>query len=276
MPIVIYDLIGPKSIRRSTSDIDTETDMLVRIIRKLARGFDRLRAYPIGPTEPFPGLARLPTRVRSLAADLSFNGTAGWLSPNERRALYALAYWRDGPFLEIGSWVGLSTSCIALGIRDSKRSIHFLSNDLSPSVNNFKPHKGAIGLFIPSDSSDCMATTSVEDYESNLRPILEAPGGIMGCLKCNLARNGLADLIEIAEGDFRVAVPRMSYPFVFCDCVHSPEEIQANVPSMLPLMSPDCIVAFHDTNAANERVIRSLVTIRESCQIDSLFLARVK
>ena len=75
--------------------------MIGRIIRRLARDMDRLRAYPMATDEQFPGLAEFPKRVRRLSIDLTFKEIAGWLSPNERRALYAIGYWQDGPFLAI-------------------------------------------------------------------------------------------------------------------------------------------------------------------------------
>src|SRR5688572_27206260 len=42
----------------------------------------------------------------------------GWLNQVEMQILYSLARRGNGPVLEIGSWLGRSTTAIAAGIRD--------------------------------------------------------------------------------------------------------------------------------------------------------------
>jgi hypothetical protein len=61
----------------------------------------------------------------------------GWLTANERRALYALARWAPGPTLEIGSRVGLFTTAIARGIKDSGVNKAFDTIDLNPTIECF-------------------------------------------------------------------------------------------------------------------------------------------
>src|SRR5216683_6599773 len=75
----------------------------------------------------------------------------GWMTPKERQMLYALARHLPGPITEIGSWVGLSTTAIACGIRDSKQAKQFLTYDLKLTESQFRPVDGGIGLFIGDD-----------------------------------------------------------------------------------------------------------------------------
>lgn len=250
--------------------------MLQRTVDRVGRRIDRMFAHPLADGETFPGLARLPSRVRRLSVDVTFEGIGGWLTLSERRVLHALAYWLDGPFLEIGSWLGLSTSCIASGIRRSGIPKRFISNDLNPTVANFRPTDGGIGLFIPSDSDINLGDCPVGEYEQNIRPFLERPGGVMGCLKENLERNDLLRFVEIIVGPFADAVPSLEYRFVFCDCLHNPVEIYRNVPSIATLVSSGGIFACHDTTDENEACLRTLLPVVESCQIDSLFVARLQ
>ncbi len=53
-----------------------------------------------------------------LPVDVSFF-PEGWVTPLELQVLYNLGKYGDGDFLEIGTWIGRSTTAIALGRRDS-------------------------------------------------------------------------------------------------------------------------------------------------------------
>jgi hypothetical protein len=72
-----------------------------------------------------PELRRIGSTVAKTRYYNRFPGVDGFMTVRERQALYAFARHLSGPFLEIGSWVGLSTCHIASGIRDSHESKRF-------------------------------------------------------------------------------------------------------------------------------------------------------
>jgi predicted O-methyltransferase YrrM len=114
-------------------------------------------------------MRRFADRILNLAQDFRFNqigdkeqlflniphvrfrhnveGVMGWLRPNERNALYALARWLPGPFLEVGPWAGLSTLVIANGIKDSKKEKFFVTYELNPKSENYRPVENGVGFF---------------------------------------------------------------------------------------------------------------------------------
>jgi Methyltransferase domain len=54
----------------------------------------------------------------------------GWLEPGDSLKLYELGYLAPGPFLEIGTYCGKSTTILATAIRDSGRHVDFYSLDV--------------------------------------------------------------------------------------------------------------------------------------------------
>lgn len=107
-------------------------------------------------------------------------GVAGWLSPREKQLFYAFGRWLPGPFLEVGPWVGKSTCCIASGIRDSGERKQFVSAELNPTVENFRPVRDGVGFFYPPSSTENMGACTADEYENEIRPIITSSGGVVG------------------------------------------------------------------------------------------------
>jgi predicted O-methyltransferase YrrM len=72
--------------------------------------------------------------IRLLWVPTELTPVPGWLTREEERTLYALAYILSGPFLEVGAWVGKSTSIIARAIRDSGQYKKFVTSELNPTL----------------------------------------------------------------------------------------------------------------------------------------------
>ena len=57
--------------------------------------------------------------------------------------------------------------------------------------------------------------------------------------------------------------------------MHSPAEIEANLPALTSFMEPGTVIACHDTSAENEACIRRIIDVGTSCRVGSLFVAEV-
>jgi hypothetical protein len=199
----------------------------------------------------------------------------GWLSPSEQRTLYALAFILDGPILEIGSWVGKSTGAMARAIRDSGRYKKFVTSELNPTPDHWRPVGDGIGFFLPPDSEACLGVTTMKSWKEEMEPVVTRPGGIVGALKENLQKLNLLDLVEISVGDFS-NVPRLNYRFIFSDTMHTPNEIRAGLPTLRDIIGGRSILlAAHDWAPENEKFIRETFPVLETARYDTLILYHI-
>jgi hypothetical protein len=232
-------------------------------------------------SEPFKGFSDTIRPSMAKVANTRFyrhaeqSGIPGWLSPKERQVLYALGRWLPGPITEIGSWVGLSTTAIARGIKDSKQPKEFRTYDLRLTEDQFRLIPGGIGSFLPNDDV-CHAVCTEEFYRVEIQPILSSPGGSNGMLKRHLADLGLLDNTEIFVGDFRAAQPITS-SVLFCDCLHDDDEIRLNAPALGPWLQRGSILACHDVGGVTSGIdlLRKHVPLGHGLVIDSLYVAEV-
>jgi len=222
--------------------------------------------------------------LRSLAEHINaarfyhdVSGIAGWLSSPERRALYALGLVLPGPFLEIGPWAGLSTSCIALGIRDSRTSKRFVTTELNPTLACFRKRGSEIAFHYPPESTELRGTSSETEFETDIKPVLASPGGVLGTLSRTLTSLDLNALVEVIEGDFEQVAPRLAYSFVFCDAMHDPDEIAKNGPALRNFVRPGSILACHDVtrHPDNEMRVRAHIPLINAVVCDSLLIGEV-
>jgi predicted O-methyltransferase YrrM len=211
---------------------------------------------------------------------LPFKPTAqdipGWLSNDEQKALYYLARIAPGPVMEVGAFLGRSTVTIARGIADSGRSRRFLSCELNPTVENFRPlDEHTVGFIYPASSGAVMDTIARSNYERYYQQYILAPGGIIGQLRANLQRHGVDHLVEVAEGDFRQQ-PKAAFSLIFSDVMHDEAELLRNIPDLRRYLDRRAILACHDTTPANARLLREQFTIAYAFQVHSLFIADVR
>lgn len=207
--------------------------------------------------------------------DVSQIDVPGWLSIKERKALYGLARWLPGPFLEIGPWVGLSTIIISIGIEDSKTSKQFITAEINPRLQNYRAFDNGIGFFIPPNAPLPRGVSSIDIFEKHIKPVLLAKDGVIGELQRNLLRYGQMSRVEIFEGHFK-DVKKMDYRLVFSDAMHDANEITENVEVLKQFLSPNCILACHDTTPENEVLLTRLIKFKEYTKFDSLFVGKVE
>jgi glycosyltransferase involved in cell wall biosynthesis len=219
-------------------------------------------------------LADIQSEVQNRQADDALVSTIqGWLSPAEQHVLYQLTAESAGAILEIGAWVGLSTACIALGIRENRQPRLFLTAELNPKPENYRRVDSKIGFFLEGDIEP-RGYSSIQDFRRYVKPVIRRPQGAIGALRRNLTKLGLINKVTIWDGHFRDA-PDFNYRLVFCDATHTPYEISRNLPSLCRFLRRGSIVAFHDTDASNRSKIENYITFQEAIQVDSLFVCKV-
>src|SRR5215207_804975 len=101
----------------------------------------------------------------------------GWLNQVEMQILYSLARRGEGPILEIGSWLGRSTTAIAAGIRDGGRRAFDTVDFGITSIPEFE-EKLQVGIETLSHNPTVIRS-------------IHAPGGTTALLIENLRRNNL-------------------------------------------------------------------------------------
>jgi predicted O-methyltransferase YrrM len=173
---------------------------------------------------PPPERHLLPEDVDRIVADVD-----GWFGPDEGRLLYDLASEADpaGCIVEIGSWHGRSTIWLAAGAKAGRGA----------TVVAIDPHAG-----------------------TNLRAGGERTDGI---LRSNLARAGLADVVEVVVATSQDSAVGWSRPvsLLWVDGDHTYQGVRRDLELWLPFLTPDATVALHDTFviAGPERVAHEVL-----------------
>lgn len=199
----------------------------------------------------------------------------GWLTTDETKVLYALGRYTPGPILEIGSFAGLSTVCIASGIQHGGQAKTFISVDMFPEHRHFRRLTDGVAWFMRAQDTEPFAVISETMFERDFRPALDHTGGILGALRDNLERRGLSHLVKIVQADFR-DLRQAPYRLIFCDALHGPVEIGWNAPALRTLSAPGTLLACHDTSPQNEDVLRNYLPLGRSFTIDRLLVAEVR
>jgi hypothetical protein len=249
--------------------------MRTRLRQALAIFRERLQDSNALLDAPLGDFSQLESRALAARSHRNVRGIAGWQSQPQRRALYALARTLDGPFLEIGSWAGLSTSIIAYGIRDSGRPKAFVTCELDPKLDWWRPlPDGRIGFFPPASPDVPCGSCSRELFERTMVPVVSQPGGVVGCLRRNLERLGLTRYVDIVVGDFTRA-PTLPYRFLFADTLHDVHEVRVNAPRLLEYLRDGAVFAADDRTSENEDELRKHLPLGRSFQIDRLFVGEI-
>lgn len=151
----------------------------------------------------------------------------GWMTAFEMKVLYNFARRGSGDFLEIGTWIGRSSTAIAMGFRDAGPTDRRLDMvDLG---------------FVSMADFDARLHVGNDKYllrDEVCRPIM-APGGVIAGLIENLrARDLLRYVTSVIRGDVADVPLRSSYGVVFCDAVHNVEEIAVTGPVLARILRP--------------------------------------
>lgn len=162
----------------------------------------------------------------------------GWMSAQDLRILYNAARRANGHVLEVGPWLGRSTTALACGLRD-------------------RAAEGADPVYF-----DCIdfGITSMEEWQSRFNERLNPakdkgraiaavyhPGGTLAVLIKNLMGNGLLDqMTNIIRGDFVTCPLNRKYGLIFCDAAHGEEETRRHMPDIARLAGPAATLVFDD------------------------------
>ncbi|MFW6353881.1 MAG: class I SAM-dependent methyltransferase [Verrucomicrobiota bacterium] len=157
----------------------------------------------------------------------------GWLSKYQARTLYYHGLTHSGPMLEIGSWVGRSTCCIAAGIRDSGQAKELTAVDLG--ISSREEWRDFFGRDLANKPNE-------ELYARHI----EREGGPMASLRENLESRGLEQYVKVRKGDFLDLDLGRDFSLIFADVTHSEREINRNVPRLVSLLRPRGILLADD------------------------------
>lgn len=160
----------------------------------------------------------------------------GWMRPIELRILYTLARRSAGPVLEVGSWIGRSSSAIAAGLRDGGRQ--------------------PVPTYDIVDFGPCSAAEweqrfgqklTLEMGNGHVAPAVLHPGGSIAVLIDNLRRNGLLGQVSsIVRGDILETPLARRYGMIFCDAVHGAAEARRTMPAIAALAADRALLVFDD------------------------------
>jgi predicted O-methyltransferase YrrM len=159
----------------------------------------------------------------------------GMIRPLQGLRLFDLAKQTRGDILEIGSWVGKSTSYIANGVRLNRNQPHF------NTVDNY---------FTNTEEWESFYGESLNDKPEWSRNIylkhIQRPGGVIESLRENLANRNLLHLVEILKGDFLTLEFGRKFELIFCDASHDADEVRRNLPKVTSLLEQDGILVCDD------------------------------
>ncbi len=143
---------------------------------------------------------------------------SGWLTVREAAFLFeaARAVPRGGRIVEIGSFLGRSTICLALGSR-AGHGARIVAVD---------PHIGS-----PKHASLLRCTDTWPHF------------------RANLARAGVDDLVTPIHATSSAAAPQVAGPidFVFVDGSHELVDVRTDIACWLPKLRAGGVIAFHDS-----------------------------
>lgn len=182
----------------------------------------------------------------------------GWMSAKDLTLLFNAAIRTTGPVLEIGPWLGRSSSAIASGLR----------------LRAEDPARPPV----PYDMIDFGITSAtewtqrfnekfrIEKDEGRVAAAVYHPGGTIAVLIRNLKDNDLLKHVtNIIRGDFLDCPIERSYGMIFCDATHDAAEIHRHLPKIAKLAGPGCTLIFDDI-VTEERadLIRDYLDVKDS------------
>jgi predicted O-methyltransferase YrrM len=183
----------------------------------------------------------------------------GMTSTRELEALYNLAYFQDlpGNVIEIGSWLGKSTSYLAMATKAADNGIVF-------AIDTFKGNLSAINQY----------TGSLEKNQT-----------ILSAFKSNMKLLGLADQVVPVPGKNVRWRPKFSKQvrLIFIDACHDYESVFEDANLWADLVKKGGYLCFHDHSPNFPGVVRATQEFLQKNQdfepcllVDSLLVLRKK
>ena len=163
----------------------------------------------------------------------------GWMSPKDLMTLYNVARRTPGPVLEVGPWLGRSSSAIALGLRD-----RVALDGAAPVTYDL------IDFGITSAEEWRARFNQPLHFDKDKGRVLSAvyhPGGTIAVLIKNLNENDLLPHVtNVIRGDFLECPIARRYGMIFCDATHDEAEIRRHLPKIAELAAPGGLLVFDD------------------------------
>ena len=167
----------------------------------------------------------------------------GWFFKSECRFLYLLTLVTDGPILEIGHFLGRSTSNICQALRDSGKKRLFDSYDLG-----FTTSEEYKKFYCSVHKQDITVPQEYEDFVYNKNTTTTK------LARKNLNKYGLAKYVNLVSGNF-IKFNKNKYDFILCDAMHEPNELLHNLRYIVRDSNKKCIWLFHDMTNKNIGVV---------------------
>lgn len=179
---------------------------------------------------------------------------AGWLTKGEGQMLYdaALAV-TPGRIVELGSYCGRSTACLAMGVRDS--------GEAEFAVVTIDTHKGSPEH---QKGKKYFRRETYRNASVNTLPLLMA----------NLQMLGIEEYVDVLVGDSVLAAHydrKDVHPsLLFIDAQHTESAVRQDVSAWLPKVVKGGIVMFHDYGAwpGVTKVVDEMIEFGELAKMD--------
>lgn len=166
----------------------------------------------------------------------------GWFEPNEQDLLETLAMTIEGPILELGPWVGLSTMTIINGMVKANNIHEFVTVDLFPTMDNFIIEGNQVWF---KTGDQLLSSCSIFSFQNDIVPTLHC--GVRNILERGLDVYGARKYVRIMEGNFHsLNIPTNYFHLVFADCCHNIKEFSFNFPRIRQFGNKNCLYAIHD------------------------------
>lgn len=157
----------------------------------------------------------------------------GWLSNTDAELLYELSVNCKGSILEIGFFLGKSTSVICEAIKDSNNNNQFDSYDM-----DFKTQEEFVKFYTPIHKKFKVPKLLTQEVFNRNETTLNVA-------KNNLQKFGLLKYVNLNSGNFK-SINDKKYDLIYCDVMHDKSEIELNLPDLIRLSNPNCFWAVHD------------------------------
>lgn len=195
---------------------------------------------------------------------LPFGFPNGWMSATDLRVLYNAALGARGDVLEVGPWLGRSTTALAAGLRDRAQGG-------SPSVC-FDTIDFGITSAAEWQARFGQPLSTTKDKGRAIEAVCH-PGGTIAVLISNLKTNELLqEVTNIVRGDLMTCPIARDYSLIFCDAVHDEAESRRHLPRLAELARPGAVFVLDDVvTRQHAELVADIVGARRFIMTRSLY-----
>ncbi len=179
--------------------------------------------------------------TRHSLPSLRYDYPDGWMAPADLEAIYNIARETRGAILEIGPWLGRSTSAICAGLRNSTANPIPFFDVIDFGITGPEEWQELFGAPFDPTMADGVVARAI--YH---------PGGSNAVLVNNLKRNDLLKFTTaIIRGNFLQMPTSRKYDFIFCDTTHDEKEAALYLPKISSVLNPGARLIFDDVIREN-------------------------